>query len=278
MNPIIYKIGSIEIRAFTGWVAAGVIFGIALVLGMAFRQPDQRSRLMRWLDALLGAVVVGIIGARAFHVWLNWSYFSVHTDQITAVTSGGLNWHGAILGGLLGAIVVGLLRRVPLHRLLDALALVLPFGAITGWIASATASATYGIEVRTLADFPAWLVIESPDVYGVVAPRLNLLPAGIILAVIVLAVVLMLTAIRWLVGLRLWVALALLALGMAVIDFFRADYVPMWGGRRADHWLDVALAIIAILILLLVTLYRLIGKTRRGAVVQTPDLQGELST
>jgi len=280
MNPVIYKLGSIEIRAFTGWIAAGMVIGIVIVLGVAFRQPEQRPRLMRWLDALLGAVAVGLIGARAFHVWLNWAYFSVHTDQITAVTSGGLDWHGAVIGGLLGAVIVAVFRRVPLNRLLDALALALPFGAIAVWIASATASAVYGIEVRTLADYPSWLVTESPDVYGVVAPRLNLLPAGIALAIVVFVIVLALTVLRWLVGLRLWAALSLLALGMAVIDFFRADYVPTWAGRRADQLLDLGLAAVSIVILALVALYRLIGKSRRGAAVHPPasDLQGELQT
>ncbi len=280
MNPVIYKLGSIEIHAFTAWIAAGVIIGIGVTLGIAIRQPAQRPRLMRWLDAALGAVIGGLIGARAFHVWLNWAYFSVHTDQIAAVTSGGLDWHGAVVGGLLGAILVALIRRVPLTALLDALALALPIGAIAVWMACAAANAAYGIEVRTLADFPSWLVTESPDVYGGVAPRLNLLPAGIILAVVVLGLALILTIIHWLVGLRLWLALALYALGMAVIDFFRADYVPTWFGRRADQMLDLGLAAAAILIFAIIALYRFIGKSGRGAALNTSasDLKGELTT
>ena len=38
----------------------------------------------------------------------------------------------------------------------------------------AGANCAYGVEVLTLADYPAWLVTESPDVYGTIAPRLNL--------------------------------------------------------------------------------------------------------
>lgn len=100
------------------------------------------------------------------------------------------------------------------------------------------------------------LVTESPDVYGITAPRLNLPPVGIALAVIVLILIIVLTAFRWLTGLRLWLALTLYALGMAVIDFFRAEYVPTWFGRRADQVLDLAVAFGAILILAGIALLR----------------------
>ena len=240
----IYRIAGIEIHAFSFWIAVGVIAGIAIVLGVAAR---RHQRLMPWLDAVTNAVVGGLIGARAVHVWLNWAYFSAHTDQIVDFANGGLDWHGAVVGGLLSAILVALASRTPLPALLDAFALVLPVGAAVTWLACAAANAAYGLEVRTLADFPSWLVIESPDVYGIVAPRINLPPVGIALAGVVLIGVAALTAFGWLSGLRLWLALTAYSLGMALIDFFRAEYVPTWFGRRADQVLDLALALAAIL-------------------------------
>ncbi len=260
MNPVVYKLGPLEIRAFTAWIAIGVIIGIGIILGVAFY---RRQRLMPWLDAATNAVVGGVIGARAFHVWFNWAYFSEHTDQVIAFHTGGLDWHGAVVGGVLGAILVGMASRTALSPLLDAFALALPVGAITTWLACASANSGYGLEVWTLADYPSWLVIESPDVYGIVAPRLNLLPLGIALAVLVLIVVAALTWFDLLAGARLWLALALYSVGMAVIDFFRAEYVPTWFGRRADQVLDLALALAAILIFGAVAVWR-----RRRAVVQ----------
>jgi phosphatidylglycerol:prolipoprotein diacylglycerol transferase len=268
----IYRIAGIEIHAFTAWIAAGVFVGVAIVLGVAAR---RHQRLMPWLDAATNAVVGGLIGARAFHVWLNWAYFSVHTDQIIDFGSGGLDWHGAVVGGLLGAILVALASRIPLPPVLDAFALVLPVGVVATWLACAAANSAYGLEVRTLADFPSWLVIESPDVYGIVAPRLNLPPIGIALAAVMLIGVVALTAFGWLSGLRLWLALTFYSLGMAVIDFFRAEYVPTWLGRRADQVLDLALALAAILIFAVAAVLRARGQTaflKRAKA--TPDGRG----
>ncbi len=245
MNPVVYKLGPLEIRAFTAWIGSGVAVGIGIILLTALR---RQQRLMPWFDAATNAVIGGVIGARAFHVWLNWFYFSAHTDQIIALNSGGLDWHGAVVGGLLGALLVAVASRLPFSPLLDAFALALPIGAITTWLACAATNAGYGLEVWTLADYPSWLVTESPDGYGIVAPRLNLPPIGIALAVIMLLLVIALAGLHRLAGLRLWLALSLYSLGMAVIDFFRAEYVPLWFGRRADQVLDLALSLAAILI------------------------------
>jgi phosphatidylglycerol:prolipoprotein diacylglycerol transferase len=253
VNPVVYRIGSLEIHAFTAWIGIGVAAGIAIALGAA---ALRRERLFPWLDTSIGAAIGGVVGARAFHVWLNWDYFSAHTDQITMLSTGGLDWHGAIFGGMIGLVITARLRRVPLRPLIDALALALPIGAAATWMACGAANCGYGLEVQTLADYPQWLVTESPDVYGITAPRLNLPPVGILLAAIVLLVVVVMTALRWLTGLRLWLALTLYALGMAVISFFRAEYVPMWFGRRADQVLDLAVALVAILIFAGVALLR----------------------
>ena len=245
MNPLVLQFGPVELHAFTALILVGVALGIAIILGMAARRHE---RIMPTFDVILGGIVGGVIGARVVHVWLNWIYFSAHTDQITDYSTGGLDWHGALAFGLLGVLLVAAVRHIPLGPLLDSFALAFPVNAITVWLACATAASVYGVEVNTLANYPAWLVIESPDIYGSIAPRINLLPIGIVFALIILADVIVLTALNKLPGLRFWLALALYSLGLAVLDFFRAEYVPIWAGRRADQWLDLIVALVAILI------------------------------
>lgn len=255
MNLVVFKLGPLEIRAFTAWILAGLVVSSTMILALARRKYGQR-RLTPWLDVITGGVIGAIIGARIVHIGLNWAYFSVHTGEITALQNGGLDWHGALAGGLLVAFAMAPFRRVPLLPLMDTFALALPVGAAAIWLACAAANAAYGVEVRTLADFPGWLVTESPDVYGFVAPRLNLPPLGIALAVLVFGMGAVLTRFDRLRGLRLWLALIVYGLGMAVIGFFRAEWVPTWLGRRADQILDLAVALGAALILALVAVLR----------------------
>ncbi len=243
INPIVLKLGAYEMRAFTASIVLAVLLGVLVLLWTAWRLHQP---LLRWMDAGLGTVFGGVIGARLFHVVLEWTYFSAHTDQITTLANGGLDWHGAVLGGLIGAILIARLRGVPFRPFADALALVFPLGAIATWSACGIAACAYGAEVRTLADFPAWLVIESPDVYGSIAPRLNLPQVGIILGLIVYLLVLGLTATRLVIGLRFWIGLAVFSFGMAILDFFRGDYVITILGRRADQILDLVLLLFAV--------------------------------
>jgi prolipoprotein diacylglyceryltransferase len=234
-NPIIVQLGSIEVRAFTAWVMLGVALCAALLVA-ALRGEVQP---LHTLDVIIAGVAGGLIGARLGHVCLNWPYFADRIQQIVDVAGGGLDWHGAVVGGLIGVWLAAILRRVPLDELNNALALTLPIAGAAGWLASSAADAVYGLEVRTLTDFPTWAVVESTDIYGTLAPRLNLLPVGLTLCAVIAAVAAALWLTRALYGSRLWLLLAVFALGMGLIGFFRADYVPLWGERRADQWFDV---------------------------------------
>lgn len=233
MNPILLQFGGLEIRAFTFWLAFGGLLSAALVLWRG------RAARMAHLDVITAAALCGVIGARAEHVALNWAYFSANTAELFAVSSGGVNWHGGVIGILFGAVAVARWRRLHLPTLLDSLALCLPIGALVAWQACASASCGYGVEVRTLAEYPLWLATEAPDIYGVLAPRLNLPLIGMLLALLLGALAVLLIGYGKLHGRRLWLLLALYSLAMAFLSGLRAEYVPIWFGVRADQALDL---------------------------------------
>jgi prolipoprotein diacylglyceryltransferase len=178
------------------------------------------------------------------HVMLESIYFSAHPDQILALSAGGFDWHGAILGGLIGAAIVARLRSVPFAELADALALIVPLGAVAVWSGCSAAACAYGVEVPTLADYPAWLVVESPDVYGTVAPRLNLPQIGMFIGLAVYLLIFILSVTHRARGLRLWIALGAVSLATAPLEFFRGDYVVSWFDHRADQVLDLAVLLL----------------------------------
>lgn len=243
MNPIVLQLGGLELRAFTVWIGLGALLCAALIVWRGRAQPIPH------LDVVVAAALCGAIGARAGHVALNWAYFSEHIGEVWSLSSGGLNWHGALIGCLFGAQAVAEWRRLDAAHLRDSLALCLPIGAVATWAACAEATCGYGIEVRTLADYPAWLAVESLDLYGVLAPRLNLPLIGAAYAGALGILVLLLTWQRRLSGARLWLSVALYGIGMALISGFRAEYVPYWFGVRADQALDAIVALWAAVLL-----------------------------
>lgn len=217
------NLGLFSAHSFALIIMAAVLVGLAGLVVVARRRDDPNP--LHWADAGLGGVAGGVIGARLFHVLLNSAYFRDHSGEIFRLQAGGLNWHGALFGALLGIWLAAQWRRVPWLPLSDGLALVWPVGLVAGWAACRNSACGYGAEVWTLADYPAWAASEHADVFGVVVPRYNTQWFGIWSGVALLAIMLLVAWRGWLPGYRLWLALGLSGAAMFVIGFFRGDGV-----------------------------------------------------
>lgn len=223
----------------------GLYIALALLVAGAltlYRRPRDAS-IGATLDVLLGAVLLGWAGARVEYVLLNRALFTSWADVWTMRT-GGLDWHGAVIGGLLGLWIAARVRRVPFGPLLTTLTPALPLIAFAAWRAAGRIGLAYGAEVATLADYPAWLVVEGPDIFGVMAPRYDTWAFGAGLA----WVLWLWTA--WRVwrpsdAAHFWRVLTVFSAGMFAVGFLRGDVAPVWGGLRADGWLDLVLFVVA---------------------------------
>jgi phosphatidylglycerol:prolipoprotein diacylglycerol transferase len=243
MSTFYTTIGPLQLQTFTLALAVAVVAGIGW---SAYRLPDQRGAVV---DAGLGALAGGVIGARLAHVLLNWTYFAYNTDEIWRLRSGGLDWHGALLGCLIGLWVVSRWRGLDFVHLLDVLAPALPLLALAGWWGCRAANCGFGIEVDTLANYPPLLVAELPDVYGIPAPRYNTQLFGLALALPVFVLTVWIFWRELLIGRRFWLVLALLSAGMFGIGFYRADYALRIANLRADQWLDLVVLVVSVVYL-----------------------------
>ncbi len=99
--------------------------------------PEQRA----W-DLLFVAVVGGILGAKLYYILLNWRL--AVADPSFLLSRGGLVWYGGFL--LATALVVIQVRRygLPLGRVADAVAVVLPLGYAIGRLGCFLVGDDYG--------------------------------------------------------------------------------------------------------------------------------------
>ncbi len=95
------------------WYGVLIVVGIILAAAYASRRAreDGENPDHVW-NALVVAIILGIIGARLYHVFseptggmVGWSYYRQHPIEILYIWQGGLGMYGVIIGGILGVLL-----------------------------------------------------------------------------------------------------------------------------------------------------------------------------
>ena len=128
-GPIIVKLGPIVIRWYGLLIACAVLIGVTLSQYLAKRRhvnPDLLNDLSIWL------VIASIPAARLYYVLFQWSEYSQHPEKIIAIWEGGIAIHGAILGGVVAALIFAKLNQISFWQLTDLVAPSLILGQAIG--------------------------------------------------------------------------------------------------------------------------------------------------
>ena len=110
-------------------IACGIVAGVALAIFEAKRRGYTAELL---IDFMILALPLSIVGARIYYVAFEWEYFSQHPEQIVAIWQGGIAIYGAIIGGIVAALILSKWKKFPLGRLLDVCAPGLILGQAIG--------------------------------------------------------------------------------------------------------------------------------------------------
>jgi len=126
VDPVALHIGPFAIHWYGILIVTGVFLGGAYAARQAPRKGIDPDHI--W-NGLVVCVVLGIIGARLYHVFSNptggglgWSYYREHPIEIVNFWEGGfqgLGIYGAIAGGILGVVVYARYHKLPILALLD---------------------------------------------------------------------------------------------------------------------------------------------------------------
>lgn len=125
LPSVAFSIGTYEVH----WYGIVIAFGFALAVLYGGRMAYKwKMSLDGMTDVLLWGTVFGIIFARAYYVFFQWDYYSLHPGEIIAIWNGGIAIYGGIIGAIIGAAIGCKASKINFQNLLDLGALGLLIG------------------------------------------------------------------------------------------------------------------------------------------------------
>lgn len=111
-----FSIGPISFHWYGLIIATSILIGLVL----AKLRAHQYNLSPKVVDQLFWPVViVGIVGARLYHVLDYWWYYSVNLKEILFIWQGGLAIYGALLSSLIVIYIFAKFKKIPPFKILD---------------------------------------------------------------------------------------------------------------------------------------------------------------
>ena len=140
LDPILIDFGFIVVR----WYSLAYIFGIILgwwlgkkIINHIIKDINLKFNIKDFDDLITYLVISIIIGGRlGYVIFYNLGYYLANPFDIVKVWEGGMSFHGALLGIIIGTFLFSKKKNVPTYFLLDIIACVSPIGIFFGRLAN----------------------------------------------------------------------------------------------------------------------------------------------
>ena len=166
LDPVLFDFGFIAIRWYSLAYIFGIIFGwwfgkkIIVHISKSF---EFKFNVKDFDDLITYIIISLIVGGRiGYVVFYNFGYYLSNPFEIIKIWEGGMSFHGALIGIILGTYLFSLKKNIPTFFLLDIIACVSPIGIFLGRIANFINGELVG-KVTTLP-------------WGVIFPAIDMLP------------------------------------------------------------------------------------------------------
>jgi phosphatidylglycerol:prolipoprotein diacylglycerol transferase len=148
LNPVLFNFGFFEIR----WYSLAYIFGILIGWWIAKKiiiiKVENKTIVfdVKIFDDLISYIVISIIlgGRLGYIIFYNFSYYFNNPLDIFKIWQGGMSFHGALIGIVLGTYLFTKRTKINLFFFLDIIACVAPVGIFFGRIANFINGELYG--------------------------------------------------------------------------------------------------------------------------------------
>ena len=166
LDPILFDLGIITIR----WYSLAYIFGIFIgwwywkrIIINRLAISRQSFDIKRFDDLITYLIISILVGGRiGYVIFYNFDYYLSNPLDVVKIWKGGMSFHGALIGIILGTYIFSIKNKLSALFFLDVVACVSPIGIFFGRIANF---------------INGELVGKVTDVYwGVIFPQFDLLP------------------------------------------------------------------------------------------------------
>lgn len=128
-NPVAFTIFGIDVMWY------GVIIGSAILIACAMGYVLTEQEGMsgdKFLDVLLFAVPMAIVGARAYYVAFEWERYAGNLFAIINIRNGGLAIHGGLIFGIGTGLICAKCFKMDILKHLDIAAICIPLAQSIG--------------------------------------------------------------------------------------------------------------------------------------------------
>ena len=147
IDPVAIALGPLQIRWYALAYLTGILLGWAYAIYIAKKDAAKGGRPNRDdIDDFLPFAVLGVIlgGRLGFVLFYQPAYFLQHPMEVFQVWNGGMSFHGGAAGVITAVIVYSLIKKIPMIRLGDLMALCCTIGLFFGRIANFINGELYG--------------------------------------------------------------------------------------------------------------------------------------
>ncbi len=139
-DPVLLNLGFISVR----WYSLAYILGILIgwwygkkIINKKFNSETKESDLKLFDDLITYIIIAIILGGRlGYVIFYNPEYFMQNTLDIFKIWQGGMSFHGALVGIIIGTYLFTFKKEIKTFFLLDIIACVSPIGIFLGRLAN----------------------------------------------------------------------------------------------------------------------------------------------
>ena len=140
LDPVLIDFGFFAVR----WYSLAYIFGIVFgwwfgkrLISKIIKNTKLKFEINDFDDLISYLIISIIVGGRiGYVVFYNFQYYIANPSKIIKVWEGGMSFHGALLGIIIGTYLFAKKRKLSTLFLLDIIACVAPVGIFLGRIAN----------------------------------------------------------------------------------------------------------------------------------------------